>query len=184
MEAQLVGSTLPLNQTRSTYVNQVANSALTGALVMHVFAAIMSFFSAFFLIRYKLALAKQVNKDVEKGASEGSAQHAGGQNARSSSHSPPMDPGLPAIFSSNPHLEQVGPFRRGQPPTQLLDHCHSLCMWLAAIGFVLAMAGVVCFAWSRLALSSAIFASGCMGVCLLTSLAAFFWPASSGHGKR
>ncbi len=47
METQLVGSTY------------IANAALAGALVMHVFAAILSFLAAFFLIRYKLAVAKQ-----------------------------------------------------------------------------------------------------------------------------
>lgn len=80
-------------------MNQVANSALTSALVMHVFAAIVSFFSAFFLIRYKLALAP---KDVEQGASHA----AGDQNARSSSHSPDADDGSKAacdIFVHTSH---------------------------------------------------------------------------------
>ena len=168
MESQLVGSTLPVNPTRSTYVNQIANAALTGALIMHVFAAILSFLAAFFLIRYKLAVAKQ--QDVESGMAE----------TRQSS----MDPGMPKIFSSNPHLEQVGPFRRGEPPTHLLDHCHTLCMWLAMMGFVLSFAGLICFTWSRLAWSGAIFASGCVIVCFVLSLLAFFWPASSAHRRR
>ena len=168
MESQLVGSTLPVNPTRSTYVNQIANAALTGALVMHVFAAILSFLAAFFLIRYKLAVAKQ--QDVESGMAE--------------TRQPSMDPGMPKIFSSNPHLEQVGPFRRGEPPTHLLDHCHTLCMWLAMMGFVLSFAGLICFTWSRLAWSGAIFASGCVIVCFVLSLLAFFWPASSAHRRR
>ncbi len=53
-----------------------------------------------------------------------------------------MDPGIPKILSSNPHLEEVGPFKRWEPPTHLLDHCHTLCLWLAMMGFSLSFAGV------------------------------------------
>ena len=177
MESQLIGSALPFQPGNSTTSNQIANAALIGALVMHVFAAIMSFLSAFFLIRYKLAMAKMEskNRDVESGkpASEGAQKSA-----------PTMDPGIPTIFSADPHLEQVGPFRRGQPPTHLLDHCHTLCMWLTAMGFVLAMVGVVYFAWTRLARSGGIFAAGCMFVCLAMSVVAFLWPASSAHRRK
>lgn len=121
---------------------------------MHVFAAIVSFFSAFFLIRNKLALAKQVPKDVEQGASHA----AGDQNARSSSHSPDADDGSKAACDIFVHTSHRRTCLIGSP------RLVSSSRWQA----------VVCFAWSRLALRSAIFASGCMGVCLLTSLAAFF----------
>ena len=186
-------------------------------MVMHVFAAIMSFFAAFFLIRYQLAVAKQEERrveseckpsesDLESGAGPGPPRQTstlagtggGGasrdaERARSDDgddndgdsparESTLTDPGMPAIFSSNPHLEQVGPFRRGQPPTGMLEHCHTLCMGLAAAGFVLALVGVGCLGWSRLALSGSAFASGCLGVCCVASLAAFFWPRSSAHG--
>ncbi|KAJ2955172.1 hypothetical protein NUW54_g14760 [Trametes sanguinea] len=51
MEAQLLGSTMPDDPTKDPPADQVANAALTGALVVHVFAAIISFLAAFFLIR-------------------------------------------------------------------------------------------------------------------------------------
>ena len=148
-------------------IDQAANAALAGALVIHVFAAIISFLAAFFLIRYKLSAAKREERKFEVAVGNG-----------------PGTVSSSSVWSSNPHLEQVGPFRRGQPPTHLLDHCHTLCMWLTAMGFVLAMVGVVYFAWTRLARSGGIFAAGCMFVCLAMSVVAFLWPASSAHRRK
>ena len=47
-------------------IDQAANAALAGALVIHVFAAIISFLAAFFLIRYKLSAAKREERKLEK----------------------------------------------------------------------------------------------------------------------
>ncbi|KAI0633370.1 hypothetical protein C8Q77DRAFT_784239 [Trametes polyzona] len=173
MEAQLLGSTMPEDPDNDPIIDQVANATLTGALVVHVFAAIISFLAAFFLIRYKLTVAKREEHQVESGLADGARPAEGSRES--------IEPSLPPIFSSYPHLEQVGPFHRGQPPTYLLDHCHSLSMWLAAVGFVLALAGVLCFAWARFALSSSVFATVCMVVCLVSGVAAVFWPPSSVH---
>ena len=118
-------------------------------VVVHV--AILSFFAAFFLVRYRLKEATRAELKAEEGVKSDSMH--------SDSHS--------RIFTSNPHLEPFGPFRRGQPPTQLLENCHALCMWLAAVGFVLAITGVVCFTWALLPGSVSIFASTCMGICLV-----------------
>ncbi|KAI0775652.1 hypothetical protein BD413DRAFT_281108 [Trametes elegans] len=179
MEAQLLGSTMPDDPANDPPIDQLANAALTGALVVHVFAAIMSFLAAFFLIRYKLIAAKREERKVESGFADAAASSSanGGGSGNGSGHSSDRSP----VFSSDPHLEQVGPFRRGQPPTHLLDHCHSLCMWLSVVGFFLALLGVLCFAWARLARSAGIFASICVGVCLVSGVGAIFWPASSAH---
>ncbi|KAI0718973.1 hypothetical protein C8T65DRAFT_737000 [Cerioporus squamosus] len=180
-------SARPWGSNWGTTASQLANATLTGALVVHVFAAILSFLAAFFLIRYKLTVAKREERKVESGLAgsatnvhpngSGSGSGTADANASCTTTASSTQP----IWSSNPHLEQVGPFRRGQPPTHLLDHLHSVCMWLSIVGFVLALAGVLCFAWSRLALSGGVFASVCMVVCLVTGVAAVFWPASSAH---
>lgn len=82
------------------------------------------------------------------------------------------------IFSANPHIEEVGPFRRGQPPTQLLEHCHTLCMILAAVGFVLAKLGVICYVWAMLPLSARVVATVCMGLCLTGFVGVIILPPS------
>ncbi|CCM05210.1 uncharacterized protein FIBRA_07420 [Fibroporia radiculosa] len=168
-EAQLLGFAVP-DEGVTTRIQEAATAILAGALVVHLFAAILSFLAAFFLVRYRIEEAKHEEDVIE------------------SSHAPPCvaDPEADAkahqrsdsrsssvhIWSTNPHLEQVGPFRRGKPPTALLEHCHSLCMWLATVGFVLALAGVLCYTWSRLPHSASIFASACMGVCIVLGICA------------
>ncbi|RDX44881.1 hypothetical protein OH76DRAFT_1358827 [Lentinus brumalis] len=187
MESQLLGTTAPDpgDQTGESAASQLANATLTSALVVHIFAAILSFLAAFFLIRYKLTVAKREERKVESGlAGSATNPHPGagsGTTADANASRTTTASSIQPIWSSNPHLEQVGPFRRGQPPTHLLDHLHSVCMWLSIVGFVLALAGVLCFAWSRLALSGGVFASACMAVCLVTGVTAVFWPASSAH---
>ncbi len=200
MESQLLGTTAPDpdNLANEAVVSQIANATLTGALVVHVFAAILSFLAAFFLIRFKLTVAKREERKVESGLANGASnidingsssttETGTGVAAASASgyvsRTPTTSTG-PPIWSSNPHLEQVGPFRRGQPPTHLLDHCHSLCMWLSVAGFVQALVGVICFSWSKLSLSAGVFASVCMAVCLVTGVAAVFWPGSSAHSQQ
>ena len=70
MESQLLGTTAPDDPHDEPWPSQVANAALTGALVVHIFAAILAFFSAFFLIRYKLAVAKREERRVKNSAQE------------------------------------------------------------------------------------------------------------------
>ncbi|KAK7472447.1 hypothetical protein VKT23_000562 [Stygiomarasmius scandens] len=57
-------------------------------------------------------------------------------------------PPSPPVWSANPQLVEVGPFQR-QPPVTLLSHCHSLCLLFATLGFVLALAGIVLYAWTQ-----------------------------------
>jgi len=160
-EAQLLAAATPLptDPDKNSGIVQTAAAALAGALVVHVSAAIVSFLAAFFLIRYRLEEAKREEQQAETGLTPVSSQ----SNLR--------------VLSTNPHLAQVGPFRRGQPPTLLLDHCHTLCMTLSAIGFLLAMAGVLCFVWARLPRSVGIFATACLGVCWIGGIWAIFAAA-------
>lgn len=157
-EAQLLAAATPLetDPDKGSGIVQTAAAALAGALVVHVSAAIVSFLAAFFLIRYKLEEAKREEQKVETGLTPVSSH----SNLR--------------ILSTNPHLAQVGPFRRGKPPTQLLNHCHTLCMVLSAVGFMLAIAGVLCYVWARLPRSVGIFATVCLGVCWVSAVFAVF----------
>ena len=58
-----------------------------------------------------------------------------------------------------------------EPPVRLLARCHTLSVWMAVAGFVLALLGILAFAWSALPVAVAAFASACLGVCLLALLA-------------
>lgn len=51
------------------------------------------------------------------------------------------------------------------PPVRLLSHCHSLSVAMAIMGFVLALLGILAYAWTSLPVSIAAFASACLGGC-------------------
>ncbi|KAI0717468.1 hypothetical protein C8Q72DRAFT_891508 [Fomitopsis betulina] len=158
-EGQLLVITTPADDnTPETSIRAAANGILAGALVIHLCAAIISFLAAFFLVRYRLREATKQEIKIETGLTPDSS-------------SPELKTG---VLSTNPHLEEMGPFRRGGPPTHLLEHLHTLCMWLALVGFVLALAGALCYAWARLSRSASIFASACMAVSWAAAFLAFF----------
>jgi hypothetical protein len=66
-EASLITITMPgPDQGSGTVVGQLANIGILGALVVHSNAAIISFLAAFFLVRYKLKIAKDEEAEVER----------------------------------------------------------------------------------------------------------------------
>ncbi|TFY57599.1 hypothetical protein EVJ58_g6926 [Rhodofomes roseus] len=155
-EGQLLVITTPADDNSpETRIRATANAILAGALVIHLCAAIISFLAAFFLVRYRLKEATKEEIKIETGITP------------ASSH-PDLKTG---IWSTNPHLEEMGPFRGG-PPTRLLEHLHTLCMWLALVGFALALAGALCYTWARLSLSASVFATACLGVAWFAAIGA------------
>jgi len=54
-----------------------------------------------------------------------------------------------------------------EPPVKLLSRCHTLSASMALFGFILAVLGILTFAWTSLPRSIAIFASACLGSCFL-----------------
>ena len=79
------------------------------------------------------------------------------------------------IWSTNPRLVQVGPFQR-KPPTELLSRCHTLCVFLTFLGFLLAIMGLISFAWDQLPVSIGIAASVAMGFCLIAGASILVYP--------
>lgn len=53
------------------------------------------------------------------------------------------------------------------PPVRLLSRCHTLSVTMATLGFTMALLGILVFAWTTLPLGVSIFASVCLGGCLL-----------------
>ncbi|KAH7921015.1 hypothetical protein BV22DRAFT_1039139 [Leucogyrophana mollusca] len=189
----------------SNLVLKASNAGLMGALILHVYAAVLSFLAAFLIIRYKLKEATKEElmmegiqvvssplggslrvKSVERDASDpegpGPMMHENsspvtarsdssdsqGRNLRSGS-----TPAEPPIFSKNPHIEQVGPFRWNITSTQsshLLSRFHTLCILLAATGFVLAIMGIILYAWALQPIEVSVFATACLGAAVLAML--------------
>jgi len=184
-EASLLQTTSP-NSGNSTITPALnaANAGIIGALIMHSFAAILSFLASFVLVRYRLIEAKQEELKAEgitgshivtSPTSTGSRPHDI-EKPDINNHSPVRDSttGEP-IYSCDPRLEQVGPFSLKQPPTGLLSRCHTLCIFLAAVGFVMALMGILCLAWAVQPLSVAAFSTGIMGFCMISAVVILTW---------
>ncbi|KAF8911491.1 hypothetical protein CPB84DRAFT_1761956 [Gymnopilus junonius] len=193
-EASMITITAPSpGDTALSITAQVANIGILGALVFHSNAAIISFLAAFFLVGYKLKVAKveeseagkpdKVVVDSPTSMSIDDAERIGrGYNSEHETDpvpgiiklASPLGPTMP-IYSSNPHLVQVGPFQ-DQPPTHLLGRCHALCVVLTVVGFTLALLGILCFAWDRLPLSVSISSSAFMALCLFAGVYVWMQP--------
>ncbi|KAF8178658.1 hypothetical protein K438DRAFT_1270542 [Mycena galopus ATCC 62051] len=127
--------------------SQVANSAFLAALVLHIWAAIISFMGAFFLVRYNLKEAKEEEREV--GLAPGpTSSPISSRNLRRPWTDNSVGDGvqMTPVWTTNPHLEQVGPFHKN-PPTHLLSRCHNFCILLTFVGFALALVGIVSYAW-------------------------------------
>ncbi|KAI6111944.1 hypothetical protein EDD16DRAFT_1605037 [Pisolithus croceorrhizus] len=192
-------------------VLKASNATLLGALIMHVYAAGLSFLAAFLLIRYKLKEAtrqeliaegiklatsplggslqvKDIEKDVEsmdgRRAFTIAEEHPTKTPVQVRQPTLPLPPRSPApnnqpvprsmssipeppILSRNPHLEQVGLFWFRNVSSHLLSKFHTLCVTFAVIGFVLATAGIVLYAWAIQPQEVYIFTTACVVAAIL-----------------
>lgn len=180
---------------------KAANAGFLGALIMHVYAAVLSFLAAFLLIRYKLKeasneeifaegraegfiiTASPVNgafhvQDIERDANNDDAQKVDPENSpqtdsnTDTKYTPPAmrrmgsTPAEPPIFVRDPHLEQVG-FWSPTISSHLLSRVHSLCILLAGVGFILAIMGILSYAWALQSSEVSIFVTVCFGTAVL-----------------
>jgi len=192
-ESGLLGKSLPSAGDVLTTAGQVTNICFMCALLVHAFASVISFLAAFFLVRYKLEVAEHDENEVEQEIVDSptsissdpekrgfSASQAGGlrtTNVRGRVRVKTDPPENQIIWSTNPRLVQVGPFQK-KIPTGLLTRCHSLCVLLTFLGFLLAIMGLISFAWDQLPLSIGIAASVAMGFCLTAGALILIFPFS------
>jgi len=185
-EASWLAITIPSSTDGLSTIGQLANIGILGALVVHGHAAIISFLAAFCLIRYKLSVAEKEEEVVEENLIEspkpmsfndpekaGNSPYARRQPVRVNS---PLT-GDKAIWSTNPRLEQVGPFQ-GAPPTELLSRCYTLCVFLSFFGFLLALVGAILFTWDKLPRSIGISTSIATILCLSAAILIIFVPST------
>ncbi|KAJ3915603.1 hypothetical protein F5877DRAFT_48275, partial [Lentinula edodes] len=166
VEASMLQVTMPDDPTNSSKWSQAANAGFMASLVLHLHASFVSFFASFFLVRFKVQEAKREEREVE--AADSSLQHKGnGAFPPEKGNASTPKTQIPSIWSANPQLVQTGPFQR-QPPINLLSRCHTLCLVITALGFILAMVGVLCYAWDGQSTSVAIITSASICLCLLS----------------
>jgi hypothetical protein len=147
----------------------------------------LSFLAGFLLVSYKVKEADYEEHLTEEQIAESTmtqepsanppdndAKFGSPPNTLPRIGSPPQQssgkPLTKPVRSTNPHLEQVGFFLK-RPPMHLLRRCHILCIVFAAVGFVLALVGTLCLTWHNQPLSVSVFATSCVGACLIAALA-------------
>jgi len=191
---------------------KAANAGLLGALIMHVYAAVLSFLGAFLLIRYKLkeATREEYFADITKGvrivaSPENGSFHVhdietgGPQVDDAQTHEPEDSPQThasdlrhatdiqhephlprrmasePPIFSRDPHLEQVG-FWSPNISSHMLSRVHALCITLAGVGFILAIMGILLYAWALQTREVSIFVTVSLGAAIIATQGVLFLP--------
>jgi len=174
-EASFLVITIPSRTDPALSIaGQVANIGLISALVIHGHSAVISFLGAFCLIRYKLDVAQKDEEKIEKQLFNSPTSYDSDKVRGRVRVNSPLS-GDQIIWSTNPHLVQVGPFQ-GPPPSLLLARCHFLCVILSFIGLVLALMGAISMAWDRLPLIVSIFPIIWTSLCLLSALMILIIP--------
>jgi hypothetical protein len=161
---------------------------------LNSFAAIISFLAAFCLIRHKLTVAQKEEEEVEENLVNSPKPMSlnDPEKARNSQTTPYTDnlrpvrrlvrvnsslSGRKVIWSTNPRLEQVGPFQ-GPPPSELLERCHSLCVFLSFLGFLFALVGSISFTWDKLPRSIGISTSIATILCMAAAILIIIVPST------
>ncbi|TFK50994.1 hypothetical protein OE88DRAFT_1660170 [Heliocybe sulcata] len=191
MDGTFLGFTAPFTaDTDVTDTSQLVHACLAGALVFHLFAAIISYIASFALIRFQLVDAEgnevtqsmpSTGTDAENPAPASTKETpANTMTKAEATNIPPSasDPLSTSSSSSRIRVQQVHLFRLStlslhkappQPqhekaPIALLLWVHTVCITLSSLGFVLAVVGVVAYVWNMLATSVSIFTTICLGI--------------------
>jgi len=172
-EAQLLSATASGNGNQTSKLGNAANAGLTGALVIHSFAAIASFAAAFFLISHTIHEAKlelKLELDFERtdsfDSTNGQPQQQPQQPQHHNHHHHVRER---SVMKRDTRLVHVCRFNSSLPPVQLLERCNHLCMLLTGVGFTLEIMGILCFAWDQMGVSVSSFATGLTFFCLVAS---------------
>jgi len=161
-EAQLLSGTTPGSTSN---LESAAGAGLVGALVIHSFAAIISFLAAFFLISYTIHEAVH-ELQLEFEPSSNTQYH----HARERS-----------VTKHDTRVVQVCRFDSTLPPVRLLERCNNLCMVLTATGFILEIMAILCLAWDKMGVGVSSLATALTLFCIIASLVVMRPPALASH---
>ncbi|KAH0829082.1 hypothetical protein J3R83DRAFT_2543 [Lanmaoa asiatica] len=128
----------------ATTSRELVYACLSGALVFHICACILGYVASFALIRYRIIDA--IDEDEAKVGGISSGLGAGSTERLSC---------LPVSRS---------PRSPPPPPLSLLTHCYYTTLCLTAFGFILALIGILAYAWVGLPTPVGISTTICLGV--------------------
>jgi len=164
-----------ISQPASTITREVIYSCLAGALIFHVSATILAYIASFTLIRYRI-----VDEDIKLETAPSSP--SGFSTTRLVRRVPrkivlePIHPThsiLIFLYGLNmfPFIFASGSAPIPPLPFSLMTRCFYTTICLAALGFVLALTGILTYVWAALNMPVGIFATVCLG----TGVGAGIW---------
>jgi hypothetical protein len=150
----------------------IVTTILSGALIFHLAAAIVSFTSSFILIHYQIA---DIQNDTIPAVSIQGAKSANApvENTQfvSIQRINPLKP--KRKFRERVVFDTEAPELKLGMPLTLLMRCHCLCIGLSVLGFLLGVVGIMSYIWDTFATPTGIFSSVCVLVSCLGALIAF-----------
>ncbi|KAG2369210.1 hypothetical protein BDR07DRAFT_1389011, partial [Suillus spraguei] len=198
-------NTVPNAVNASPGLIKAANAGFLGALIMHVYAAVLSFLAAFLLIRYKLKEASDEEFFAESRAKGfhitslvDGATHVKDTERDAQNNDAQNWPQTDTSNNTDTKHDHPAPLRMGSTPVEppifvrdphleqvsfwsitisshLLGRVHALCILFAGIGFTLAIMGIITYAWALQPKEVSIFVSVCFGVAVF-AMGVLFLP--------
>ncbi|KIK97968.1 hypothetical protein PAXRUDRAFT_135162 [Paxillus rubicundulus Ve08.2h10] len=177
-------TTLPtsISLPASKTTRELVYSCLAGALIFHVSAAILGYVATFALIRYRIVDVSR-EEDIKP---EGGLGSPSGLSTTPPTQRVPrkivLEPIHPAHYVAT-FLQRPGSGDSNSgssrsllppPPLSLLTRCYYTTLCLASFGFILALTGILTYAWAGLQMTVGIFSTACLGIAVGAGIWAVF----------
>ncbi|KAG2153364.1 hypothetical protein DEU56DRAFT_751944 [Suillus clintonianus] len=145
----------------STQSQEFVYACFAGALVFHVCSSILGYVACFALIRYEI---------VDADPSSVMKHHDHGERYESIDGKQLLIRAVPPLYAIHYLLQTPSNLRLHSrtitPPLDLLTRCYYMTFALSSLGFILALLGIVTYAWFGLQRVVGIFTMSCLGFSL------------------
>ncbi|KAL4079181.1 hypothetical protein J3A83DRAFT_4086085 [Scleroderma citrinum] len=175
MDSQLLsltGTSTHLSLNASQTSQRLVYCCLTGAYIFHVCAAITAYVASFALIRYRIVDASPGEGVLGSQPNLWTMQFLRTHSSRKIIIEPirPFEK-MSAMLSFVGRFHAIGFTSRSQtPPLSLLKRCYYTTLCQTAVGFILALTGVLSYAWAGLSIHVGGFSTACLGMGIATGL--------------
>ncbi|GBE80749.1 hypothetical protein BKA93DRAFT_749302 [Sparassis latifolia] len=180
-------------------IDKLTTASFAGALIFHVCSAIVAFAGSFVLVRLQLVDADQQEHEAGipaiyaepmrevsdmrenslsldntlRPSDTFNAAHAGQPQWRAAYNGIYSRVVIRRLVAKRPK-GPVDSLLDPGPPVELLSRCNALAVVMAVLGFILAVLGILAYAWTATPLSVSIFSSACLGGCIIATCIAIW----------
>ncbi|KIJ08389.1 hypothetical protein PAXINDRAFT_172946 [Paxillus involutus ATCC 200175] len=175
-----------ISQPAGKTSRELIYSCLAGALIFHVSAAILGYVATFALIRYRLvdvSLEEDIKLEGVLGSPSDLSTTPPAPPAQRVPRKIVLEPIHPAHYVATfLQRSSSGDSNSGSsrsplplpPPLSLLTRCYYTTLCLTSVGFILALTGILTYAWVGLQMYVGIFSTACLGIAVGAGIWAVF----------